>query len=48
MAASPSSFDDGARLWACKGKPLYFWNDDIEAGDVEGDGRNSVWHVAAP
>jgi predicted lipoprotein with Yx(FWY)xxD motif len=40
--------DDGAKQWAYKGKPLYFWKDDKKAGDILGDGRNSVWHVAAP
>ena len=40
--------DDGGKQWAYKGKPLYFWKDDKKAGDVEGDGRNNVWHIAAP
>jgi predicted lipoprotein with Yx(FWY)xxD motif len=40
--------DDGSKQWAYKGKPLYFWKDDKKPGDVEGDGRNGVWHVAAP
>jgi predicted lipoprotein with Yx(FWY)xxD motif len=40
--------DDGAKQWAYKGKPLYFWKDDKKAGDAEGDGRNNVWHIAAP
>lgn len=40
--------DDGAKQWAYKGKPLYNWKDDKKAGDVDGDGRNNVWHVAAP
>jgi predicted lipoprotein with Yx(FWY)xxD motif len=40
--------DDGNKQWAYKGKPLYFWKDDKKPGDVEGDGRNGVWHVAAP
>jgi predicted lipoprotein with Yx(FWY)xxD motif len=40
--------DDGSKQWAYKGKPLYNWKDDKKPGDVDGDGRNNVWHVAAP
>jgi predicted lipoprotein with Yx(FWY)xxD motif len=40
--------DDGGKQWAYKGKPLYFWKDDKKSGDAEGDGRNNVWHIAAP
>jgi predicted lipoprotein with Yx(FWY)xxD motif len=40
--------DDGSRQWAYKGKPLYKWMDDQKPGDVDGDGRNNVWHVATP
>jgi predicted lipoprotein with Yx(FWY)xxD motif len=40
--------DDGGKQWAYKGKPLYFWKDDKKAGDAEGDGRNNIWHIAAP
>jgi len=40
--------DDGAKQWAYKGKPLYFWKDDKKPGDVEGDNRGNVWHVATP
>lgn len=40
--------DDGGKQWAYKGKPLYFWKDDKKPGDVDGDNRNNVWHVAAP
>ena len=42
------SRDDGGKQWAYKGKPLYFWKDDKKAGDADGDGRNNVWHIAAP
>ena len=42
------SRDDGGKQWAYKGKPLYFWKDDKKPGDVEGDNRNNVWHVAKP
>lgn len=37
--------DDGARQWAFKGKPLYFWAKDQKPGDKTGDGFNNVWHV---
>jgi predicted lipoprotein with Yx(FWY)xxD motif len=40
--------NDGSKQWAYKGKPLYRWMDDKKPGDVDGDGRNNVWHVAAP
>jgi predicted lipoprotein with Yx(FWY)xxD motif len=40
--------DDGSNQWAYKGKPLYRWMDDSKPGDVDGDGRNNVWHVAVP
>lgn len=40
--------DDGARQWAYGTKPLYTWAKDTKAGDVTGDGVNSVWHVAQP
>jgi predicted lipoprotein with Yx(FWY)xxD motif len=39
---------DGSKQWAYKGKPLYTWMDDQKPGDVDGDGRNNVWHIAAP
>jgi predicted lipoprotein with Yx(FWY)xxD motif len=39
---------DGSKQWAYKGKPLYTWMDDHKPGDVDGDGRNNVWHIAAP
>lgn len=40
--------DDGARQWAFKGKPLYFWIKDQKPGDQTGQGVNGVWHVAKP
>jgi predicted lipoprotein with Yx(FWY)xxD motif len=40
--------DDGTKQWAYKGKPLYFWKDDKKPGDVEGDNRGNVWHIAKP
>src|SRR5574343_1346549 len=40
--------DDGARQWAYKGKPLYFWAKDQKPGDRAGDGFNKVWQLAKP
>jgi predicted lipoprotein with Yx(FWY)xxD motif len=40
--------DDGSKQWAYKGKPVYAFSKDAKAGDVTGDGVNSVWHIAAP
>jgi predicted lipoprotein with Yx(FWY)xxD motif len=37
--------NDGARQWAFKGKPLYTWPEDQEAGDKYGDNKNKVWHI---
>jgi len=40
--------DGGAKQWAYKGKPLYFWSKDQKPGDRTGDGFKDVWHVAKP
>lgn len=40
--------DDGAKQWAYKGKPLYFWAKDAKPGDRTGDNFNQVWHAAKP
>ncbi len=41
--------DDGAKMWAYKGKPLYTWKNDKAAGDTSGDGfAGNVWHIAKP
>jgi predicted lipoprotein with Yx(FWY)xxD motif len=40
--------DDGGKMWAYKGKPVYGWVKDQKAGDTTGDGVNNVWHVARP
>ena len=40
--------DDGSKQWAYKGKPLYTWHEDKKPGDVDGDGRAKVWHIAVP
>ena len=38
--------DDGSKMWAYKGWPLYYWYEDEAAGDIKGDGVGGVWHVA--
>lgn len=40
--------DDGAKQWALKGKPMYYWSKDTKPGDKTGDGFNKVWQVAKP
>ncbi len=40
--------DDGSMQWAYYGKPLYTYVDDKKAGDMTGDGKGGVWHVAKP
>ncbi|HXX50648.1 MAG TPA: hypothetical protein VEI98_05100 [Xanthobacteraceae bacterium] len=40
--------DDGRKQWAYKGKPLYTFSKDKNAGDATGDGVNNVWHMTAP
>ena len=37
---------DGGQMWAYKGWPLYYWKDDMEPGDITGDGVGGVWHLA--
>ncbi len=37
---------DGTKQWVYEGKPLYLYIDDKAAGDVTGDGKGDVWHVA--
>ena len=38
--------DDGTKMWAYKGWPLYYWYEDMAAGDTKGDGVGGVWHLA--
>lgn len=37
--------EDGSYQWAMNGKPLYFYANDTEVGDVDGDNKGGVWHV---
>ena len=38
--------DDGTKMWAHEGMPLYYWYEDTKAGDTSGDGVGGVWHLA--
>nr|WP_288255860.1 hypothetical protein [uncultured Pseudomonas sp.] len=40
--------DDGTLQWAYDGKPLYTFINDKQPGEVTGDGKMGVWHVAKP
>lgn len=41
--------DDGKKMWAYKGKPLYTFKKDTKPGDTTGDGfLNGAWHMAKP
>ncbi|WP_370538207.1 hypothetical protein [Ideonella sp.] len=37
--------DDGAKQWAFKGKPLYYYEADKAAGERSGDKFKDVWHI---
>ena len=37
--------DDGAKQWAFKGMPMYFFAGDAKAGDMNGEGSGGVWFV---
>src|SRR3979409_2055203 len=41
--------DDGKKMWAYKGKPLYTFKKDMAAGETNGDGfLNGAWHMGKP
>jgi predicted lipoprotein with Yx(FWY)xxD motif len=41
--------DDGKKMWAYKGKPLYTFKNDAAPGETKGDGfLNGTWHMAKP
>ena len=39
---------DGSWQWAYGGKPLYTFIQDQKPGDMLGEGKMGVWHVARP
>ena len=50
---SPGAFgtitrDDGKKQTTFKGLPLYYFYNDKEPGDTNGQGLGNVWYVAAP
>jgi predicted lipoprotein with Yx(FWY)xxD motif len=44
LAAAPR--DDGTLQATYRGRPLYYWQGDTEAGQTTGHGVNDVWWVA--
>lgn len=40
--------DDGSLQWAYYGKPLYTFVQDKKPGDMTGEGKMGVWHMAKP
>ena len=49
QATSPFTIvmrDDGTRQWAIRDKPLYYFFQDMQAGDTNGEGANNIWRVA--
>jgi predicted lipoprotein with Yx(FWY)xxD motif len=39
---------DGSIQFTYKGRPLYNYSGDSQAGDINGDGINGTWHLAKP
>lgn len=40
--------EDDSLQWSYQDQPLYLWKEDKAAGDVFGDGKFDVWHLAKP
>lgn len=40
--------ENSDKQWAYLGRPLYQFHQDSAQGDVNGDGINSIWHLARP
>jgi predicted lipoprotein with Yx(FWY)xxD motif len=45
---STISHIEGSRQTAYKGRPLYYFYDDKQPGDMKGDGINNAWYVIYP
>jgi predicted lipoprotein with Yx(FWY)xxD motif len=39
---------DGPKQTAYRGRPLYYWSDDKQPGDMKGQGINNAWYVIYP
>jgi predicted lipoprotein with Yx(FWY)xxD motif len=39
---------EGEKQVTIDGMPIYYWQNDKEPGDVDGQGVNDVWYVVAP
>lgn len=37
---------DDSMQWTYEQHPLYYYDEDKKAGDMMGDGKGGVWHVA--
>lgn len=37
--------DEGTKQWVYKGKPLYYFVQDKNPGDMIGENRGGVWHI---
>jgi predicted lipoprotein with Yx(FWY)xxD motif len=48
IAFSTLTRADGAKQTLYNGKPLYYYKDDTQAGDIKGNGVNESWYVAKP
>jgi predicted lipoprotein with Yx(FWY)xxD motif len=45
---TPIRRPDGTLQWAYKGKPVYSFSGDTEAGQANGAGSGGLWHLLAP
>ncbi len=39
------SRSDGSKQFAYKGMALYYYSNDVKAGDLNGDGIGGIWHI---
>jgi predicted lipoprotein with Yx(FWY)xxD motif len=45
---TPIRRSDGNLQWAYKGRPVYTFSGDTEAGQTKGAGLGGVWHLLVP